>query len=62
MAKREGYNVVQVEIPSDMMTKLQVMHTLEKFRRNDNKFLQPDFILELIELGIEKYKENRNIK
>ena len=62
MAKREGYKVIQCEIPDDMMTKLQMMHTLEKFHRKDNKFLQPDFVRELLVLGMEKHKENKKAK
>ena len=57
MTKR-GFKVIQIQVPNEMMTKIQMMHTLEKFRR-DNKLLQPDFIRELITLGMEKHKEKQ---
>ena len=59
MAKREGFTVIQIQVPNEMMTKIQMMHTLEKFRRDNNKLLQPDFIRELITLGMEKHKEKQ---
>ena len=57
--KKEGCVLITCNIVENTMLKLNTYHLLEKFSRKDPSFTKDEFYSEIVELGTEKYKENK---